>query len=85
MEQVIGWKEFNSHHTKVIRTIHSCKNLDQLDGARRFGESMIRYHIHKAMEEPKSTRPKYHEAITSSHEIIQEALVTQKTLLRRGK
>lgn len=85
MEQVIGWKEFNSHHTKVIRTIQSCQNLDQLEGARRFGESMIRYHIHKAMEEPKSTRPKYHETITRSHEIIQEALSTQKTLLKRGK
>jgi len=85
MEQVIDWKEFNSHHTKVIRTIHSCKNLDQLDGARRFSEAMIRYHIHKAMSEPKSSRPKYQETITRSHEIIQETLSSQKKLLRRAK
>lgn len=85
MEQVIDWKEFNSHHMKVIRTIQSCLNLDQLEGASRFGESMIRYHIHKAMEEPKSTRPKYHETITRSHEIIQEALLNKKTLLKHEK
>lgn len=85
MKQVIGWNEFNSHHTKVIRTIQSCLNLDQLEGARKFGESMIRYHIYKAMEEPKSSKVKYQETITRSHEIIQQALSKQKTLLKHGK
>lgn len=85
MEQVINWKELNAHHNKVIRTIQSCLTLDHLDGARRFAESMIRYHIHKAIEEPKSSRPKYHETITRSNELIQEALLTKKHLLRHEK
>ena len=85
MEEVLDWKEFNSHHLKVIRTIKSCRTIEQLDGAARFTEFMIRFHLHKMMESPKAFRKKYQETISESHELIQKALSTKKTLLKYEK
>lgn len=84
-DTVLNFQEFNSHHTKAIRVIQSCRSEDQLEGAEKYCEVFIRFHIIKMQQSVKSGRPKYREAIERSAEILQRALKDTKIKIKYAK
>jgi hypothetical protein len=84
-ETLLNFREFNSHHIKAIKVIMSCETLDQLDGAERFCEAVMKFHITKMNQSVKSGRQKYKEAIESSAEKLQQALKDKKLKIKYGK
>ena len=84
-DPVLNFQEFNSHHTKAIRVIQSCQSEDQLEGAERYCEAVIRFHIYKMQQSVKSGRPKYRDAIERSAEILQRALKDTKIRIKYAK
>ena len=85
-EEVLDYYEFNSHHNKVIRAIKSCVTLEQLENAEKFSQIVIRFHISKMKQDPKSLRNKYKTVIEISSELMNEAISDhRKKIIRDGK
>jgi hypothetical protein len=84
-EALLNFREFNSHHIKAIRVVTSCETLDQLDGAERFCEAVMNFHITRMHQSVKSGRPRYKEAIERSAEKLQQALKDKKLKIKYGK
>jgi hypothetical protein len=82
---MLDLKEFNVHMDKVIRTIKSCETHDHLDGARRFAEVMLHYHIVKLWDSKRGQQKQYRALIENSHEVIQKQISLQKCLVKYVK
>lgn len=82
---MVDVKEFYVHMDKVIRTIKSCETHDHLDGAKRFAEAMIRFHIYKMLDTKGSEKKQYQLMIEDSNSVIEKQLSLQKCLVKYGK
>lgn len=84
-DQMRDYYGLNSHHSKAIRVIRSCDNLEQLENAQRFSEIVIRFHISKMKDDIKSIRIGYKLAIEKSSELMNQAIRDHRKKILRDE